>query len=290
MANLSATDLAGQRIRQFRQRRGWTARELAGRCAGVGAPHITATVITNLETRRRPSRQITLDELLVLAYVLDVPPIRLFLPLSDGERLEITPAVTKEAVPSVLWLSGLLGSPDWPDTADAERHRRWQDLNLQAVLPIEALLEVWAWVTMYRWMADRLYRDDFPDPMSRAAAEQGMGDMPHRIGKAIDLMLAYGLTPPRLPRGLVEDLKIHGVLTYPDKVPVLDEDDETPDWLADPEAALGVVDFARRLTGQIIRYGRQADEAGGSAGGGQPAGSRTRRRPRREGGPGDGEG
>ena len=105
MANLGASDLAGQRIREIRQRRGWTARELADECAKVGASHITATVITNLETRRRLTRQITLDELLVLAHVLQVPPLLLFVPLDDAEVLEVAPGVELGALDAAAWVA-----------------------------------------------------------------------------------------------------------------------------------------------------------------------------------------
>ena len=74
---------------------------------------------------RRRTRQITLDELLVLACVLKVPPILLFLPLNDGERLEITPAISTDPVPSALWLSGLIASPNMPDIADDDQSLRW---------------------------------------------------------------------------------------------------------------------------------------------------------------------
>lgn len=106
MANFSASDLAGRRIREIRQRYGWTAKELADRCATHGVPQITATVITNLETRRRSTRQITVDELLVLADVLEVPPVELIAPLGAGEQLEVTPQFHMGALTAIAWIAG----------------------------------------------------------------------------------------------------------------------------------------------------------------------------------------
>lgn len=119
MPNLSASDLAGERIRQVRQRRGWTVRELASRCTDVGASHITAAVITDLETRRRSSRKITIDELLVLAHVLEVPPVLLFVPLDDAEVLEIAPGVELGALDAAAWVA----DDDVLLTLTGERHR-----------------------------------------------------------------------------------------------------------------------------------------------------------------------
>lgn len=106
MANHSATGLAGIRVRQARQKRSWTARELAERCAKAGAPQITATVVTNLETRRRNSRQVAVDEWLVLAHVLEVPPLQLLLPLEAGEELEVVPGTDMDALEAVRWIGG----------------------------------------------------------------------------------------------------------------------------------------------------------------------------------------
>ena len=98
MANLKASELAGLRIRQARQQRDWTAKELADQCAAAGAPQITPTVITNLETRRRKTREITLDEVLVLAHVLDVPPLQLMVPQNADEELEVIPGTCLDAL------------------------------------------------------------------------------------------------------------------------------------------------------------------------------------------------
>ncbi len=106
MTSFSASDLAGRRLRHLRERRKWTAKELADRCARLGAPHITSTVITNLETRRRATREITLDEVLVLAEVLDVPPIQFMTPLDAAEELEVVPGVSMDALAAVAWLAG----------------------------------------------------------------------------------------------------------------------------------------------------------------------------------------
>lgn len=112
VTNLRASDLAARRIREVRQRYGWTVKELADRCSRRGAPQITATVITNLETRRHATRQITVEEVFVLAEVLAVPPVQLMAPLDAAEDLEVTPDVHMDASTAVAWIAGdPLGDP-----------------------------------------------------------------------------------------------------------------------------------------------------------------------------------
>jgi transcriptional regulator with XRE-family HTH domain len=71
------SDVVARRVREVRKQRGWTAERLAAECARVGAPHLTASVIANIESGRRDQqgrrrRDVTVDELLHLAGALDV--------------------------------------------------------------------------------------------------------------------------------------------------------------------------------------------------------------------------
>lgn len=105
MTNLSASDIAALRIREARTKRGWRVKDLAERCKKAGAPAITAAVITNLETRRRPGREITAEELVALAWVLDVPPVQLLCPLNRDEALQVVPGEDKGPLEAVAWMA-----------------------------------------------------------------------------------------------------------------------------------------------------------------------------------------
>jgi len=79
------SDVVGDWVRALRQRRGWTAKELAEHCAEAGAPLLTGPSILNIETGRRGAdgrrrRDVSVDELLTLAYVLGVSPVSLLFP------------------------------------------------------------------------------------------------------------------------------------------------------------------------------------------------------------------
>jgi transcriptional regulator with XRE-family HTH domain len=91
MANLGPSAIAGRKVRELRRQHRWTAFELAERCALLDpATSITATVVTNLETARRPSRQMAIEELLTFARALGVEPLSL-LPLSECKACQGEP-------------------------------------------------------------------------------------------------------------------------------------------------------------------------------------------------------
>jgi transcriptional regulator with XRE-family HTH domain len=101
----------GDRLREARQLRGLTAEGLAERCAQIGAPEITRSVIANIETGRRGPdgrrrREISVDEVLVLAYALQVPPLALVAPRDGSEQLQVTPDVVVGALEASAWLTG----------------------------------------------------------------------------------------------------------------------------------------------------------------------------------------
>ena len=69
------------RIRLYRERRGWTVRQLADRCKELGDPSFTTAVIgalerTQFETVAR-RRRISVDDLVGLADALEVTPAAL---------------------------------------------------------------------------------------------------------------------------------------------------------------------------------------------------------------------
>lgn len=87
----TASDEVAARVKESRQRQGWTAARLALRCGEVGAPEITASVLANIESGRpdpvtgQRRRRITLEELLALAAALRTKPERLLYPPAAPE-------------------------------------------------------------------------------------------------------------------------------------------------------------------------------------------------------------
>jgi transcriptional regulator with XRE-family HTH domain len=99
MANRTPSDEVAARVRQVRKRRGMTVADLAARCKEIGAPDLTANALYKLEGQResenRRARPVTVDELLALAFALNVAPVHLLVP-PDGcdEPYQITQTMT----------------------------------------------------------------------------------------------------------------------------------------------------------------------------------------------------
>ncbi len=75
------TKAVARRVRQVRNDRGWSAQELAQRCATLGMISLDRSTVTNIENGRR--QRVGVDELLVLALALGVAPVHLLVPLSE---------------------------------------------------------------------------------------------------------------------------------------------------------------------------------------------------------------
>ncbi|RSN71338.1 helix-turn-helix domain-containing protein [Actinomadura sp. WAC 06369] len=77
-----------ERVKDVRLRRKMSASQLADELAREGIKW-NRSIVANFESGRR--RSVTVEELLALAYVLDVAPIHLLIPLEDGKWYHFTP-------------------------------------------------------------------------------------------------------------------------------------------------------------------------------------------------------
>jgi transcriptional regulator with XRE-family HTH domain len=195
MANLSASDLAGRRIRETRQRRGWTAKELAERCAEAGAPHITPTVITNLETRRRATREITVDEVLVLAHALQVAPLQLMVPLDAAEALEVLPGVSLDAPEAVNWIAGD------PHSSRLTRIRSLRPQDTNALMRWSDTDSILTTIRQIRYAGQYVLIEDDSldnDPPRAPVAKRVLPLLADRLWLLTARMESLGYAPPRL--------------------------------------------------------------------------------------------
>ena len=101
---LTPSKIMARRMRELRERRGWTAEQLASRCAEAGMSSLTRSVIANAESGRRQGG-FTIEEMLTLAYVLDVAPVYLFLPI-EAALVSFTPHWVTSAGYVREWVRG----------------------------------------------------------------------------------------------------------------------------------------------------------------------------------------
>jgi transcriptional regulator with XRE-family HTH domain len=229
----------GERIKEIRNARGWTARHLAERCDDVGAPELTAPVIANIETGRRDKnggrrREVTVDETLTFALALEVPPAFLFLPLNGDQKLKVTATTEMDVLSAAAWVNGddaamrYLSGQAVPRTQEErERWARWR----RSARPLDLLRNIWLWTQLQNEIAalgpherpelSEVERADRLDMLAGAPAVAGDADPELRaafkahsanIARLIDRMTSLGFTPPPLPEKVVETMRRNDML------------------------------------------------------------------------------
>lgn len=100
--------VVARRIKELRQKKGWSAAKLADACGSIGMPELNRSVIANIESRRR--KNVTLEEAMTLAMVLDVAPLHLIVPTDvaakyDSELFMVADA-TMNLTDARAWITG----------------------------------------------------------------------------------------------------------------------------------------------------------------------------------------
>ena len=195
---LKATEIVGRRIKELRSRRGLSAQRLADLCREAGAPDLNRQVITNLENGRRGIADV--GEVLILARVLNAPPVLLFTPVGTDDALALSPTFSMRPDVALRWTSGEVPLPD----ADT---REWRKL----AEPI-ALLR------------------DFHDRAGNFArlGKQQRSDVAlsalSRVAEGADRLVDAGMPVPPLPATWVDRMRERNMLRYPDEVPIDEEE------------------------------------------------------------------
>jgi transcriptional regulator with XRE-family HTH domain len=112
------SDVAAEQITRRRKELGWNREKLAQECTALGMPSLTAASLTNIESGRRQDgvrrRQLTIDELVVLACALRIPVPLLLAPYGQTETAELLPDLSVPTWASARWVAG-----DHPDSWSA---------------------------------------------------------------------------------------------------------------------------------------------------------------------------
>jgi hypothetical protein len=176
---------------------------------------MTASVIANIETGRRDAagrrrRDVTADELLILAWVLGIPPDFLWLPLDGRDELEVTPAARLGALEAAGWAAGQRDAwkPVGPEGSDRDRAAAWW----QATRPLDALRLLHARLRILAGDADAGRGAGLAALLAGPDGEAHLREIGRLAGWLADL----GLTPPPLPEPVAGALRDLGdPLDYP---------------------------------------------------------------------------
>lgn len=104
----TTTGIIASQVKQMRTRRGWSAQQLADAMKATGVPW-ERMVVTKFETGRRQS--LTVEELLALAFVLEVAPVHLLVPIDADGEYPVTPTVSAATDRVRAWIRGQLPIP-----------------------------------------------------------------------------------------------------------------------------------------------------------------------------------
>jgi transcriptional regulator with XRE-family HTH domain len=100
-----------EQVKTLRRGRGWSGQRLAEEMTARGIPW-DRSIVANLENGRRSV--VSVDEMLALAYIFDIAPVHLLVPIDASDNLEPVPGVTAspDAVRAWIRAKDTIGSVD----------------------------------------------------------------------------------------------------------------------------------------------------------------------------------
>jgi transcriptional regulator with XRE-family HTH domain len=110
-------------VRRYRLAKNWSVRQLAEECQKLGMSSLTEASLGNIERgqkagsgAKRGVRRVLVEELVVLAKALDVPPILLVFPVDKAPTIEVTPGHVMPTWDALRWFTA--EGPIAPDDID----------------------------------------------------------------------------------------------------------------------------------------------------------------------------
>lgn len=204
-------DVLAAGIREHRKRRDLSIRALAEECARIapGGTSLTAASLSNIErgqtegAKRRP-RDVTAEELLILAAALRVPVVELLCPPGFPDDIEIVPGVPVPGWAGADWITAMGPYPGLDALPHEAREQYDQEYshNLYGVATYRTLRELTEGVMAHRRLvaADLAY-DEFEEEVVQARWRSITVELLRRREE----MRKAGLPVPPLPDGLDED-------------------------------------------------------------------------------------
>lgn len=210
-------DVIAERVRLYRKRKDWSVRQLAEECAKLGAPQLTPSSLANIERgqaegAKRRRRQVEVEELIVLARALGVPPALLVFPVGQAGEVEVVPGQHTDPWTAMRWFTGeaRFPSPYAPigEAADGELAERYDDPEEgweQGAAPTllfrkhQRLIEEW-WA-----IPPRLRRLPLSDAEKTVVRDAQWAETVEKLRRVREEMKRHGLTPPPFPADLEEE-------------------------------------------------------------------------------------
>lgn len=197
----SPSQVFARRMRRYRERRGWTQKALAGELADIGWK-VDRAQLARIESG---DRGIALDEAIMIAWALALPPALVYLPLGEASDVAIAPDVVIHPDLARKWVTGR------EPAAASDRFAR---------MPREWKADMTTW-----WIHDRLsnatkaVRDAeaalraaeyVKEPGRIIEARAGHVNALKALIDVLEDMRSDGLLPPEIHENTVEAMRVAG--------------------------------------------------------------------------------
>lgn len=234
------SDLVAEQIRKHRERLNLTREDLAQECAKLGAPELTAAAIINIEVGRknpktgRRRREVSVDELLVLAYAMAVPPLELVFPLVGTAEVMSPPNWQGGITPFLAWRWATGEEPPAHVQPDGKPYVDRSRIGEDGPTRFEAWRQVAHPIELNRRLLDETQA--FMKAKGRLAyyAEMKMleeEEAKHQVrvrqhhleqmAGVLEEMMRAGVRTPAYDLETAEELRSTGLLSHPEVLPVI---------------------------------------------------------------------
>lgn len=183
-------------IRRHRDRLSLTAQELANRVSAAGGK-LTRQAISNIENG---ARGVSVQELLLLAKALRVPPVLLLFPLPSNDPIEALPGQPVDTWSAVKWFTGEDPFPGLPAEPDEVAARLPLDLYRQHDRHLSEWRQAKERANLARIGLDPNLPDYISDPRQEAlkAFERTAYDAELALSAVRSEMRRHGMLPPAI--------------------------------------------------------------------------------------------
>ncbi|GGL55092.1 hypothetical protein GCM10014719_65490 [Planomonospora parontospora subsp. antibiotica] len=233
------SDVIAEQIRKHRKRLGLTRENLAEECAKLGAPQLTFAALTNIETGRRDRatgrrrREVTVDELEVIAHALAVPMLLLVFPVGDLDRVP-TISSGQEIHPRLAWKCAIGAEPPVRLASDGRAYADRSTIGEGGPTRLEAWRSVVRPIELYQELmneTDALHKAERRLAYFERVGHSDSDEAQHllevrqhhliRMATVLEEMMNSGIRVPAYEVETARDLIATDVITRPEALPLL---------------------------------------------------------------------
>ncbi len=229
------SDVIAEQIRKHRERVGLTREQLAQECAKLGAPELTFGALTNIETgRKHPKtgmrrRDVTVEELQVIAYALAVPLLELMFPLGEQGTVPVPPE-WQHVRPLLAWRVAMGEEPPSRWHSDGQVYADHDPIGEGGPTRLEAWQGVRGGIQFARQLGDQVQQ--FLRADARASGLEGIESEAataaagarraalEQLASTVETAIKAGMRVPPYPAWLVDEIRRTGLVTYPEALTV----------------------------------------------------------------------